>query len=234
MKRCGLVLKRYRPWQHYVGRPRPSFNGIAVHAGCDKPPWDGTQPHGQPRSSTTAEGRSAGGPPAHPRQRQRGDFNGDERPCGDMDGHGRECHCAALLQEVLGSSRHTVGSNDSGTIETMANLANLHRNMGDYDLALPLLEEARMRCRRVLGSQHTETHQRAGELGELLFTMGDLVAAEPLLRKAMQGLHGAEHRLARKYQQILEDMEEGLVSSKAESDKGLSARLDGTFPYDVK
>lgn len=91
-----------------------------------------------------------------------------------------------------------------------------------------------MRCRRVLGSQHTETHQRAGELGELLFTMGDLVAAEPLLRKAMQGLHGAEHRLARKYQQILEDMEEGLVSSKAESDKGLSARLDGTFPYDVK
>ena len=54
------------------------------------------------------------------------------------------------MRRVLGSDHHT-------TLLTMETLADIHKKMGQHDVALAVRRETVERGKRVLGSQHQDT-----------------------------------------------------------------------------
>jgi serine/threonine-protein kinase len=60
-----------------------------------------------------------------------------------------------------------------------------YMNLGIYDRALPLLDEALASRRRVLGEEAPEVAESLAHLGSLWYEKGDLEAAAPLLRQAL-------------------------------------------------
>ena len=53
--------------------------------------------------------------------------------------------------------RRRLGEDHTATLDSLTNLALQHHEMGEYEAALPLAEEAVAMARRLLGPAHEET-----------------------------------------------------------------------------
>lgn len=72
------------------------------------------------------------------------------------------------------------------------NVGNLHSDMGNHDLALPLLESALSICRRRFGDSHVETYYTKRDLAAALFcATGHHARAKGLMEAAVAGLTAA-------------------------------------------
>ena len=98
---------------------------------------------------------------------------------GDVDG------ALALMEEVLAVRRRTLGDEHPATLDSIANLALQHHEMGHYDLALPLSEDLVSVARRALGPEHETTLVAAVSLAALLSSMGEDARARPLHEAAL-------------------------------------------------
>ena len=88
-----------------------------------------------------------------------------------------------LMQEVL-AVRRRLGDDHPATLDSLTNLALQHHEMGDYQAALPLSQEAVALARRTLGAEHEETLIAVASLGAIHSSMGEYHLARPLLEQA--------------------------------------------------
>jgi len=84
----------------------------------------------------------------------------------------------------------------SVTLTSRNNLALLYKAKGDYDKALPLLEQTLTGRERVLGTEHPDTLTSRNNLASLYQSRGDYDKALPLYEQSLAGRErvlGAEH-----------------------------------------
>jgi tetratricopeptide (TPR) repeat protein len=89
-------------------------------------------------------------------------------------------------------SRRTAGNDDSNTLISMNNLATLHADMGQHELAQALYEEVLAAKRRTLGDSDSSTLASIGNLGCVHMAMGNFDLALPLLEEALAGHRSAD------------------------------------------
>lgn len=90
-----------------------------------------------------------------------------------------------LMEEVLRVRRQVCGDVHPDTLDSIANLALQHTEMGRYDAALPLNLEAVTAMRRVLGDEHEHTLVSLAALGATYLSMSRFAHALPLCREAL-------------------------------------------------
>jgi non-specific serine/threonine protein kinase/serine/threonine-protein kinase len=107
---------------------------------------------------------------------------------------------AVTAREILdkGSERIVRELNLQPMIQArlMDTMGEVYRNLGLYDRATPLLENALSIRRHAVGDEHTQVADSLNHLGNLAFDKGDLVKAEKLFRQALAArrkLLGNEH-----------------------------------------
>ena len=79
----------------------------------------------------------------------------------------------------------------------MDTMGDVHRNLGLYDKAIPLLREALETRKTALGNEHVDVATSLNNLGNVLYDKGDYGAAEGLYRDALamrRKLLGNEHQ----------------------------------------
>jgi tetratricopeptide (TPR) repeat protein len=123
----------------------------------------------------------------------------------------------ALYKEELHHWRE-LGTNNSGEITMdfqelacMNNLGTVYYQMGDYDEARPLLEDAMSTRRDALGNNHPHTMSTISNLGSVLMEIGDhKVGMELLEEAAVSALRvlGPDHPKTRSLSQQFEEWRE--------------------------
>ncbi len=124
----------------------------------------------------------------------------------------------AMISEILESARPEVFGRDVKVLEILApavasidqraagrplvaarlrrTLGATYLSLGDFDAALPLLEESLAVHHRQLGESHPQSLETAQVYGELLFKRRDYEQAEPLLERTLalhRQVHGDQH-----------------------------------------
>ena len=79
-----------------------------------------------------------------------------------------------------------LGENHPDYATTLNNLAELYRNMGQYEKAEPLYSQALEIRKRVLGEGHPDYALSLNNLAELYKDMGQYEKAEPLYLQALE------------------------------------------------
>ena len=101
-----------------------------------------------------------------------------------------------LFEKALKLRREAFGAEHADVAESLAELADLLRETGDYEAAEPLFRRALVLRRKLLGDEHPEVAESLDGLALLLRAQGDEDAAVTLFRIALamrQNLLGDEH-----------------------------------------
>jgi CHAT domain-containing protein/Tfp pilus assembly protein PilF len=80
----------------------------------------------------------------------------------------------------------TLGPNHPDTAKSLNNLAALYLQVGAYEKAEPLYQQALQIRTKALGPEHADTAQSLNNLADLYRTMGDYAKAKPLFQQALQ------------------------------------------------
>lgn len=99
----------------------------------------------------------------------------------------RASGAAALLEEVLATSRRDLGARHPDTLATAQNLAAAYLDEGRFGDAEVLILEVRECYAETLGPEHPKSWLLANTLGSILKRQGRLDEAEPIFREALDG-----------------------------------------------
>jgi hypothetical protein len=91
------------------------------------------------------------------------------------------------VEEVLAVGRRMRGDEDPDTLSSIGNLASLHSDLGNHDLALPLHTEALAGRRHLLGDEDPRTLTSISNLAALHNDMRTYGLALPLMQEALAG-----------------------------------------------
>ena len=91
-----------------------------------------------------------------------------------------------ILNEGLELSRRLLPEGNSGLFYLFNGLADVHRRMGQLDLAEQRFTDALHVLNRFFDEQHQEHAMVRAQLGRLALTRGDAASAEPLLRESIE------------------------------------------------
>jgi tetratricopeptide (TPR) repeat protein len=97
------------------------------------------------------------------------------------------------FQRALAIDEKLLGPQDPGVAIDLNNVANLHRELGEYAKALPLYQRSLAIRERTLGPQHIDLAISLNNLAALRDNQGDIEGALPLFQRALQiaGIAGA-------------------------------------------
>jgi tetratricopeptide (TPR) repeat protein len=99
--------------------------------------------------------------------------------------HGDTCAGYDLARQLHDQWRNRLGPDDYHSLRAVSPVAEALGQMGRYDEARQVNEDALARCRRVLGENHPETVSAASNLAVLLRALGEAQAARALNEDAL-------------------------------------------------
>ena len=112
-------------------------------------------------------------------------------------GKGKEPTVRSLLDAGAERIQKELSAQPEVQIEMLTVIGRVYEQLGEYDKAKPLFEQALATARRAVGPEHVLIAQSLHNLGALRRVMGDADAGAPLLEEALamrRKLLGPEHR----------------------------------------
>ena len=82
--------------------------------------------------------------------------------------------------------KRVLGENHPAYAQSLNNLAELYRHIGNYAKAEPLYRQALEVKKRALGENHPDYAKSLGNLARMNWAMGDYTKAEPMARHALE------------------------------------------------
>jgi formylglycine-generating enzyme required for sulfatase activity/Tfp pilus assembly protein PilF len=93
----------------------------------------------------------------------------------------------SLYRKVLHAEENRLGHDHPDTLRSVANLAGILQEQGDYTAAEPFARRALKGMENALGPEHSDTLRCVSFLAVIVRQRGDYAAAEPLYRRALDG-----------------------------------------------
>ena len=112
----------------------------------------------------------------------------------------------ALGRKGLDAHRELLGETDVDTLNALTGFAQLHRQAGMPDAAVPLLKQEVELARKLLGAGHPSYFASVHNLGSLQRRRRDYAAAEPLLKEALEGVARVLGKTAPEYASCLQGL----------------------------
>jgi eukaryotic-like serine/threonine-protein kinase len=98
---------------------------------------------------------------------------------------GNDGNAYMLAMQVSRLARNNLPHEQSATLNAMINLADIHRDRGEFQKAAALYKETLEICKQVFGNEHRYTLSLMGNLALTLKNLGELPAARALQEKVL-------------------------------------------------